>query len=50
MKKIQTFANGEIEVEVNDPVEWLHEVGDFIEFEYKDWQIIEIKDHHYILR
>ena len=50
MKKIQTFANGEIEVEVEEVLESLYEVGEFIEFELKDWLIIEKRNGHYILR
>lgn len=50
MKKVQTYSNGSIEVEYEDVLESLYDVGEFIEFEYKDWEIIEKKDGRYILR
>lgn len=50
MKLIHVFANGEIEIEVETELESLLEVGDFVEFEYRDWKIIEKKNNRYILR
>ena len=50
MKKIQTFANNEIEVEVENVLESLYEIGEYIEFEGKDYLIIEKKDRRFILR
>lgn len=50
MKLIHVFANGEIEIEVETELESLLEVGDFVEFEYRDWKIIEKKNNRLILR
>lgn len=50
MKKINTFSNQTIEVEIEDVLESLFEVGEYIEFEGRDWLIIEKKDRRYILR
>ena len=50
MKIIQRFANGEIEVECEQVLESLFDVGDYIEFGGHDWKIVEKKEKRYILR
>ena len=50
MKLIQKFPNGEIEVEIEDVLESLLEVGEYVEFAYSDYLIIEKKDKRLILR
>ena len=50
MKLIHRFSNNEIEVEVEDVLESLYDIGDFIEFEGRDWRILEKKGKRYILR
>lgn len=50
MKLIKRHSNGLIEVEMEDVLESLHDVGDYIEFEYKDYEIIEKKERRYILK
>ena len=52
MKKITTYPNGEIEIELDDILEVisLYEVGDWIEFEGRDYLIIEKKEKRLILR
>lgn len=50
MKKINTFANGEIEVEFEEILESLYDIGEYIEFENHDYLIIDKKEKRYILR
>lgn len=50
MKLIQKFPNGEIEVEIEDVLEALLEVGEYVEFAYGDYLIVEKKDKRLILK
>lgn len=50
MKLIHTFPNGEKEVEMEDVLESFYDIGDYIEFQGKDYLIIEKKERRYILR
>ena len=50
MKLIHRFANGEIEVEVENVLESLFDVDDYIEFEGHDWRILQKDGKRYILR
>ena len=50
MKLIHRFANGEVEVECEDVLEGLFDIGDYIEFKGRDWRILEKKEKRYILR
>lgn len=50
MKKIKTLDNGTIEVEIEDVLESMYEVGEFIEFEDKDYMIIDKKDKRYVMK
>ena len=50
MKLIQKFPNGEIEVEIEDVLEALLEVGEYVEFAYSDYLIVEKKGKRLILR
>ena len=50
MKLINKFPNGELEVEMEDVLESLYDVGDFIEYEYQEYLIVEKRDKRYILR
>lgn len=50
MKYIHRFSNGEIEVEVEDVLESLFDEGQYIEFEDRDYLILEKRGKRYILR
>lgn len=50
MKLIHRFSNGEIEVECEDVLEAFFEVDQFIEFEGRDWRIVQKDGKRYILR
>ena len=50
MKLIHRFANGEVEVECDEVLESLFDVDDYIEFEGRDWRILQKDGKRYILR
>ena len=50
MKKVKKLSNGIIEVSIDDVLESMYEVGDFIEFDGQDYMIIEKKDKKYLLK